>query len=386
MAARVTGTVQPEIATLGEHGGPREVGGRSREAFFASFSRELRWSLGHDGRLVLLEGAWHSMLGWRPKRLHGWHWEEIVHPADRARVSAALEQVRERSDIPWDVEFRFAVATGGYRPTRWTLIGGSDGDGILGLGRVSTEPAVPGPGVRRHPSELEARVDELEQRLAAMLNFAGMAAHQLAEPLIIAESSAILVADELGDEIDASMRARLDAISRGAARARMLMDALLEDARTSAEPPELRSVDVGDVVEETLTTFEPRIEAQRAIVRLGALPTVLADRALLSVVLDNLVANALKHGPRDGAVMSIDAGRGGAGWRISVTSGGPPIPAEDVGRILEPYVRLPGERRISGNGLGLAICVRLIKRLGGTLGVEPGRHEGNTFWFELPGA
>ena len=63
-----------------------------------------------------------------------------------------------------------------------------------------------------------------------------------------------------------------------------------------------------------------------------------------------------------------------------------PIPKEEAERIFQPFHRAPGERRVPGVGLGLTICARLIERLGGTIGVEPGADCGNTFWFELPAA
>jgi PAS domain S-box-containing protein len=364
----------------------------ARAAFFESLSRELRCTLDDDGRFLHLEGAWHSVLGWQPNELRGWHWEEIVHPADRARVGNALTRLRAVGGCERDLDMRLAVPSGGHRPVTWTLVGCVGPDSILGVGYDLTAHSEGSRGrlTASRPEyrneELATRLKELEQRYAAVERFAGTAAHQLAEPLILAESSAILVAEELGDELDSALQERLEGISRGASRARRLMDALLEDARASTEPPELRSVDVGAVVEETLSAFELRIEQQRAIVHVDRLPSVLADPRLLAVMFDNLVSNALKHGPRGGGVISIGAEPVEGGWRISVASGGPPIPVSDAERILRPYVRLPGERRISGSGLGLAICARLVARLGGTLGVDPGRTEGNTFWFVLPAA
>jgi signal transduction histidine kinase len=104
---------------------------------------------------------------------------------------------------------------------------------------------------------------------------------------------------------------------------------------------------------------------------------------LLSVVLDNLVSNALKYGPRRGGRVVIAAQRRSERWRISVTSGGMPIPADEAARIFQPFHRVPGERRVPGIGLGLTICARLMERLDGTIGVEAGAEDGNTFWIEL---
>jgi signal transduction histidine kinase len=240
--------------------------------------------------------------------------------------------------------------------------------------------------LERRNAQLAARVTELEDRYEAVERFAGTAAHQLAEPLIIAESSALLVAEELGADLDPLLRGRLDAIGRGAARARRLMDALLADARTDGRPLELRTVDVAAVVEETLQSLEHQVEARRASIVIGPLPEVHGEPELLSVVVENLVSNALKYGPRiDGRVV-IASEPCENGWRVSVVSEGMPIPKEEAERIFQPFHRVSGERRVPGVGLGLTICARLMERLGGTIGVEPGVDSGNTFWIKLPPA
>src|SRR4051794_39347847 len=140
MAARMTEAVHTKITTLPQHAGPRAVAAeRAREAFFSSLSRELRWSLDHEERFLLLEGAWQSVLGWRPERLHGWHWDEIVHPADHARVARALDRLRSGAGAERDLEVRLAQATGGHRLMRWTLVAGSGSDSFLGLAHDPAE-------------------------------------------------------------------------------------------------------------------------------------------------------------------------------------------------------------------------------------------------------
>src|SRR5215210_6318098 len=131
----MTEAVQAKItSTLPPHAGPRVVAAeRAREAFFSSLSRELRWSLDDEERFLVLDGAWQSVLGWRPERLHGWHWGEVVHPADRARFANALERVRAGRGAERDVEIRLALATGGYRLMQWTIVAGSGTDSFLGL-------------------------------------------------------------------------------------------------------------------------------------------------------------------------------------------------------------------------------------------------------------
>ena len=202
---------------------------------------------------------------------------------------------------------------------------------------------------------------------------------------MIAESSALLVAEELGDDLDPMLRGRLDAIGRAAARARRLMDSLLADARTTDRRRlRLRTVDVATIVEQVLTNLELQVEERNASIVVESLPHVHADPGLLSVVLENLVSNALKYGPRSGGRIVIASEPCPTGQRVAVASEGMPIPREEAGQIFQPFHRVPGERRIPGVGLGLTICARLVERLGGTIGVEPGVASGNTFWVELP--
>ena len=364
----------------------RHTASRSPEALFASFSRELRWSLDHQGRLALVDGAWQSVLGWEPEELHGRYWEQLVHPGDHSRVDAVLRRVRACDECERDIDVRLALRAGGHQPTRWTIAAGSGGDSILGVGYELTVQARPDRRViEQRNRELAGRLQELEERYAAVEQFAATAAHQLAEPLVIAESSAILVAEELGDDLDPMLRARLDAIGRGAARARRLMDTLLADARMSGVPLDVCPVDLNSVVESTLTSLTGQIEERCAAVVVRPLPQALGEEGLLSVVLQNLISNALKYGPRSGGRVEISSERRPEGWRVSVASDGRPIPAAEARRIFEPFYRAPGERRVPGVGLGLTICVRLIQRVGGAIGVEPGTGSGNAFWIDLRG-
>src|SRR4051794_1218067 len=167
----MTEAVQTKTATLSPHAGPRAVAAErareAREAFFSSVSRELRWSLDHDERFVALDGAWQSVLGWRPERLHGWRWEEIVHPADRMRVARAFERLRAGSGAERDLEIRLAPATGDYRLMQWTFVAGAGGGSFFGLGPDRTEGQATSHPARRNTQPTPPGA-EAEERYAAL--------------------------------------------------------------------------------------------------------------------------------------------------------------------------------------------------------------------------
>jgi signal transduction histidine kinase len=236
----------------------------------------------------------------------------------------------------------------------------------------------------QHSAGLETLVAELEARNAALEAFAAMAAHQLAEPLIIVESAAILISEDLDPDVDPLLRDRLHAIGTVAARGRRQVDALLLDARTADSPPELSSVDVSEVVHEVLELLASRIEQRRATIDIGPLPVLHAVDGLLTVIFENLISNALKYGPRQDGRIWVDAEPAAEGeWCFAITSEGPPIPPDDAERLFEPFRRGAQERRSNGHGLGLAICQRVVHRLGGSIGVVPSP-TGNCFYFVLP--
>ncbi len=70
--------------------------------------------------------------------------------------------------------------------------------------------------------------------------------------------------------------------------------------------------------------------------------------------------------------------------KVAVTDSGRGIEAEHLGRLFEPFYRVPGQDRPTGVGLGLAIVKEIVKAHGGSVGVssEPGK--GSTFWLTLP--
>jgi signal transduction histidine kinase len=114
------------------------------------------------------------------------------------------------------------------------------------------------------------------------------------------------------------------------------------------------------------------------------LPVVSGDRTQLRAVLQNLVANAVKFTrPVRPPRVTVTARPAGSGWRIEVADNGPGVPVAERERVLEPMVR-GGTGKVDGIGLGLAICARVVRAHGGTLGVTDGPDGGACVWMELP--
>ena len=213
--------------------------------------------------------------------------------------------------------------------------------------------------------------------------FAALAAHELMEPLVAAEACATDIMRRLGPDLDPISQAELEALLCSAARTRAVVGALLDAARWADASPPQAPVDLGELVEDALSLLRHDIARRGTRIDVDELPVVFANRSLLGSVLQNLLANALRYGPREGGTIHVTAARANGGWRVSMASEGLPIARADRERIFAPFERGRGERRASGAGLGLAICRMIVERHGGEIGVRP-LARGNRFYFTIP--
>jgi signal transduction histidine kinase len=232
---------------------------------------------------------------------------------------------------------------------------------------------------------LQARITELQHEKAEVEAFAAVAAHELLTPVVMMDACAEAVAERLDATAHPDSCRDLETMRRGAARARLLAETLLHQARSRGREVQRHPIDLDEVLRECRVLLGAEIRARNAVMRVAELPEILGEETLISSLFGNLLHNALKYGPREGAEIVVDATREPVGWRFSVRSQGPTIPVAERESIFAPYRRGVGERRARGAGLGLAICRSIVERHGGEIGVGPAPGGGNCFSFTLPG-
>jgi signal transduction histidine kinase len=115
------------------------------------------------------------------------------------------------------------------------------------------------------------------------------------------------------------------------------------------------------------------------------LPMACGDPASLSMVLSNLVGNAVKYN-RPGGTVKVSAGSDGKRITLVVRDTGIGIPEDFLPRLFEEFYRVktPETQNIQGTGLGLVICKRIVEELGGSIGVDSKEGEYTAFTVTLP--
>jgi signal transduction histidine kinase len=162
---------------------------------------------------------------------------------------------------------------------------------------------------------------------------------------------------------------------------------------------EREPLSIGAVMEEAVAANRSLIEGAQCVVERNiapGLPLVLGDRVALRHALENLVANAAKHGLKGGNWIGVSAARiaartGGPARdavEILVADHGAGIPPEEQARIFDPFFRgaRAMEDQIRGTGLGLSLVKRIIEAHGGSIRVESQPDKGTAFILRLPAA
>lgn len=113
--------------------------------------------------------------------------------------------------------------------------------------------------------------------------------------------------------------------------------------------------------------------------------TVIGDPTRFRQVLFNLVGNSIKFTERGGVTVVLDDLEVGQPLSVSVQDTGMGIIPEMLGKLFQPFVQADSStaRRYGGTGLGLAICHRLVKAMGGEIGVDSKVGEGSNFHFTI---
>jgi len=329
-------------------------------------------------------------------RLTGWSRAEAVGQPLKQVLRIVEESAREEAESPYDQVMRTGSAVVVQNHTTLIRRDGSevsiDDSGAPirnAYGKVSGVVLVFRDITERRKSEaaLELSHSEVLKANEELRQFSYAATHDLQEPLrTIVVFSQLLgrtyrgILDERGQHL-------LNTVENAANRMSTLIDHLLAYTRVGSADSAGSShgaVDAKAALEDTLVQLKGAIEETKAQITYENMPLVWAETGQLSQVFQNLISNAIKYRKPDvSPCVHVAASVNGDLATFQVTDNGIGFRQEYADRIFLLFQRLHG-RSIPGTGIGLALCRRIVERLGGKIWVTSEENIGSSFYFTLP--
>jgi PAS domain S-box-containing protein len=348
--------------------------------------------------------------GWSADELTGKSALELIAPADRAAVQAAIAEVFEHGDtiVEADLINRHGDTSphlfSGHRTelnnTRY----------LVGVGMDISARKAAELELERHRNHLEelvgqrtadlsvakeaaenasfaksALLAELQLSNQELEAFSYSVSHDLRAPLRALHGFSHLIEEEYGDRLDAAGLQYLARIRNGAERMSSLIDDLLELARLSRQELARQRIDLTAMATDICTTLAEH-HPERSVDWVVAPELVMrADPTLMRVVLENLLRNAWKFSAeKTGARIEVGVTHDKGRREFLVRDNGAGFDMAYAAQLFRPFQRLHGGQRFEGTGIGLAIVQRILARHGGSIRAEAAPEQGATFYFSLP--
>lgn len=333
-----------------------------------------------------------QVLGYDPsERQHlAAEWQDLIHPDDLPLALENFQRHRADPNHPYDQIVRYRRPDG-----RWTvvrcrglIIRDDHGKPIRMLGCHTDVTALHqaqnelSDANERLEAAVAERTRELQQQNRQLERFASVIAHDIKAPLRGIVLASGWLADELGEDITASVKESIDFVTSRAHRAAALIDGVLAYTRAAQMKPKLTEVATDELLEHVVGGLDLRDGVEVSYE--GTFPVLVADRSQLHQVFQNLIENAAYHSaPMPCSIIVRGKTKQGVA-EFAVVDDGPGIDPKHHEQVFELLSTLQSRDVRDTTGVGLAICRWLVESWKGQIGVESEVGKGATFSFTVP--
>ena len=333
-----------------------------------------------------------QMLGYSLEELNGMTWEGLTHPDDLEKSRTLFGRLLRGDIEDYVVEKRFLRKNGSWLYCYLSIccVRKPDGrvDYVLALYEDITERKHAESELQHLQISLEQRVQERTAQLEAAIreqeSFSYSVSHDLRSPLPHINSYLAILSEEFGEALPNEghyylRRARAASIKMG-----KLIDDLLELARVSRSHLVKETIDLSALAAEVIGALREGDPNRTVEVEITPGLTALGDKALMGLVLQNLLGNAWKYSAlRECSRLTFGAAGLGSKKTFFVKDNGAGFNMAYRDKLFGAFQRLHGEE-YEGTGIGLATVKRIMDRHGGRVWAEAEVDAGATFYFTLP--
>lgn len=239
--------------------------------------------------------------------------------------------------------------------------------------------------LRRKNFLLDAYQKKLESHSKNMEEFAFIAAHDLRSPLRGINSFLKLLESKNSALWDEKDKQYFNFIFENTERMDKLVIDLLNYAKTHMNHAYDEVVDTQELVTGIFAALTKGSLGQQPELILSNLPKITSSEIALTIVFQNLIANALKYQSKESKPkIEIGCTETETEWVFEIKDNGIGIEEENMQLIFHPFKRLHNQSEFSGSGLGLTACKKVIENLKGSIRVTSEKNKGSTFTVILP--
>ena len=338
-----------------------------------------------DGKFMAANPAASDLFAVSPEELLGYKIEDFLSARDRDEVVGLLrtpEKAGRRG------EFELQKADGGKRCIEYTATVDFQAHRHLSIMRDITDRKEAEAEVRSLNAELERRVEQrtaqLQEANRELEAFSYSVSHDLRAPFRHISGFSDLLLRHLSDS-DETTRHYVKTIAESAQYAGTLVDNLLAFSRMARSQVRWMAVDLNLMLKEVVRDVMRDAEGRTIHWKLGEMPIVFADGAMLKLAMRNLLSNAVKYTRhRPEATIEVGATELEHDWEFFVTDNGVGFDPKYANKLFGVFQRLHRMDEFEGTGIGLASVRRIMQRHGGRVWAEGELDKGATFFFTLP--
>jgi PAS domain S-box-containing protein len=353
-----------------------------RNRFF-TLSLDLFCIAGFDGYFKTLNQSWEKVLGYKREELLATPYLEFIHPDDRPATSSEAEKNSQgRNAISFANRYR--CKDGSYRWLLWNATPVVELGLIYAVARDITEQKRVEDSVRKLNEDLRQRTTELETLNKELEAFSYSVSHDLRAPVRhISGFVDLLGKQDLG--ADPKTHRYLKFIAESSRQMGELVDDLLSFSRMARSEMSLDRVPLTKLVADVREDLAGTCANRSMTWRVGELPEVKGDAAMLRLVFANLLANAIKYtGKQPHAEIEVGYAPAADEVVVFVRDNGVGFDMKYVDKLFGVFQRLHRNDEFEGTGIGLANVRRIVHRHGGRTWAEGAIGRGATFYFSLP--
>jgi PAS domain S-box-containing protein len=240
--------------------------------------------------------------------------------------------------------------------------------------------------VRRLNAALSQKVVEATSAMGELEAFSYSVSHDLRAPIRHISGFVDMLQRRVGANLDGTAQRHLDTIARASRHMGQLIDDLLAFSRMSRGELMQARVSLGPLAREVIEGLRAEMDGRSIEWKVEELPDVRGDRAMLRIVLTNLLGNAVKYTrPRTSALIEIGQSAGRPGEVVLfVKDNGVGFEMQYADKLFGVFQRLHRSEEFEGTGIGLATVRRIVHRHGGRTWAEASVDAGATFYVALP--